>query len=292
MKVLLATDGSPGADEAAWFLSHLVHNEPMELTVLYVLQRPDFYEAAGEASWLAASNEASKKRAAEAYSRIVEMFDGANAHLSYVLVEGHAAQAIVQEAQTRQCDLVVMGARGQSPLSRLLLGSISEFVATHAPCSVLVVRPTGLRRTNKRDLRIAIAYDGSAPSQAAIDQFNQFEWRVHAPIDLITALPTVGNVELPIQYDSSDTLAAAKRANDLAAAKLHTHPNQVSGFVREAYHVGDTLVRFLDERRSDLVVLGDTGKGLLGRFLIGSVSRFVLTHAGCSVWVVRGHRGR
>ena len=293
MRVLLATDGSLSADEAAWFLSHLAHNEPLDLTVLYVLQRPDFYETAGAANWLEASNEAAKKKSKEVYSKIQAMFDGANATLSHVIVEDHAAQSIVTEAQARQSELVVMGARGQSPLTRLLLGSNSEFVAAHAPCSVLVVRSTGLRATHKRDLRIAIAYDGSEQSQAAIDQFNKFEWREHSPIDLITAVPIGGNVELPIPFDSSDTLLAVKRASESAVAKLRARSSHVNGFVREAYHVGDSLVRFLEERRSDLVVLGDTGRGLMGRFFLGSVSRFVLTHAGCSVWIVRRpHTGR
>lgn len=293
MRVLLATDGSPSAEEAAWFLSHLAHNEPLDLTVLYALQRPDFYETAGATNWLEASNEAAKKKSAEVYSKIKAMFEGANATLSHVIVDGHASQAIVTEAQTRQIELVVMGARGQSPLSRLLLGSSSEFVATHAPCSVLVVRPTGLRGGHKRDLRIAIGYDGSEQSQSAIDQFNKFEWRQHSPIDIITALPTATNVELPIPFDSSDTLEAVRRLNESAATRLREKTARVHGFVREAYHVGDTLVHFAEERRSDLIVLGDTGKGLLGRYFLGSVSRFVLTHAGCSVWIVRRpHTGR
>lgn len=293
MRVLLATDGSLSAEEAAWFLSHLAHNERLDLTVLYVLQRPDFYETAGASNWLEAANEAAKKKSVEVYSKIQDMFEGANATLSHAMVEGHVAQSIVTEAQSRQSELVVMGARGQSPLTRLLLGSNAEFVATHAPCSVLVVRPTGLRGTHKRDLRIAIAYDGSEQSQAAIEQFNKFEWREHSPIDIITAVPTSGNVEVPIPFDSSDTLEAVKRANEMAAAKLRARSSRVNGFVREAYHVGDSIVRFLEERRSDLVVLGDTGRGLLGRFFLGSMSRFVLTHAGCSVWIVRRpHTGR
>ena len=39
-KVLLASDGSSYAEEAAWFLSHLPHNEKLELYVLTVVQVP------------------------------------------------------------------------------------------------------------------------------------------------------------------------------------------------------------------------------------------------------------
>ena len=293
MRVLLATDGSLSADEAAWFLSHLSHNEPLDLTVLYALQHPDFYESTGVANWLEANNEAAKKKSAEVYSKIQAMFHGANATLSHVIVEGHAAQSIVTEAQTRKIELVVMGARGQSPLHRLLLGSNSDFVATHAPCSVLVVRPTGLRSMQKRDLRVAITYDDSEQSHAAIDQFCKFEWREHTWIDLVTAVSTASNLDVPIPIDFSAAFQAVKSAIDRAAAKLRDRSSHVSAFVREAYHVGDSLVRFLEERRSDLVVMGDSGRGLLGRFFLGSVSRYVLSHAGCSVWIVRRpHTGR
>lgn len=293
MRVLLATDGSLSAEEAAWFLSHLSHNEPLELTVLNVLYRPDFYETSGATNWLETSNDAAKKKFAEVYAKIQNMFEGANATLSHVIAEGHVAQTIVTEAQTRQSELVVMGARGQSPLSRLLLGSNSDFVVTHAPCSVLVVRPTGLRGTHKRDLRIAISFDGSNQSQAAIDQFCKFEWREHTWIDVFTAVSTVNNFDVPIPFDFSETLEAVKRDNATAATKLRAKSSHVNAVVREAYHIGDSIVRFLEERRCDLVVMGDTGRGLLGRFFLGSVSRFVLSHAGCSVWIVRRpHTGR
>jgi nucleotide-binding universal stress UspA family protein len=293
MKVLLATDGSANAEEAAWFLSRLSHNDRLELTVLFVLYRPDFYETSGAAGWLQLNNEAAKKRFAEVYTQIQTMFEGANATLSLAIVEGHVAQTIVAEAQSRESELVVMGARGQSAIGRLLLGSNSEFVATHAPCSVLVVRSTGLRGMHKRDLRICIAYDGSEQSQAAIEQFCKFEWREHTRIDVITAVSTVGSFDVPIPFDFSESFQAVKRANEEAAAKVRLKSSHVNSFVREAYHVGDSLVRFLEERRSDLVVVGDTGQGMLGRIFLGSVSRFVLGHAGCSVWIVRKpHSGR
>jgi nucleotide-binding universal stress UspA family protein len=37
-------------------------------------------------------------------------------------------------------DLIVVGSRGKGGLRRLLLGSVAEFVARHAPCSVLIAR--------------------------------------------------------------------------------------------------------------------------------------------------------
>jgi nucleotide-binding universal stress UspA family protein len=57
--------------------------------------------------------------------------------------------------------------------------------------------------------------------------------------------------------------------------------------VIESSHVGDGLVQFVKENKSDVIVLGSTGGGLLSALLLGSVSRYVLRHAGCSVWIAR-----
>jgi nucleotide-binding universal stress UspA family protein len=59
---------------------------------------------------------------------------------------GRPEYAIIEAATREGVDLVVVGSRGLSGLSRVLLGSVSEYVATHAHCSVLVTRPGGASR--------------------------------------------------------------------------------------------------------------------------------------------------
>jgi nucleotide-binding universal stress UspA family protein len=49
-------------------------------------------------------------------------------------------EAIVSFAEERRVDLIVLGTRGQSGFKKLLMGSVSSGVVTHAHCSVLVVR--------------------------------------------------------------------------------------------------------------------------------------------------------
>jgi len=53
---------------------------------------------------------------------------------------GRPEHALVETIRRDEIDLAIVGHRGLSGVKRVLLGSVSEYVATHAPCSVLVAR--------------------------------------------------------------------------------------------------------------------------------------------------------
>ena len=59
---------------------------------------------------------------------------------------GRPERTLVRVAERDEVDLVVVGHRGIGGVTRALLGSVSEHVAHHAPCSVLVVRASGANR--------------------------------------------------------------------------------------------------------------------------------------------------
>jgi nucleotide-binding universal stress UspA family protein len=65
--------------------------------------------------------------------------DGVDAEV--VVATGHPAATIVQAAEDGGYDLVVVGSRGLSGVRRMLMGSVSSYVVTHAHGDVLVVRP-------------------------------------------------------------------------------------------------------------------------------------------------------
>jgi nucleotide-binding universal stress UspA family protein len=58
-----------------------------------------------------------------------------------IIVPGHAADVLVRHSD--HADLLVLGSRGQTPLTTLSLGSTSAHCAQHATCPVMVVRPQG-----------------------------------------------------------------------------------------------------------------------------------------------------
>jgi nucleotide-binding universal stress UspA family protein len=56
--------------------------------------------------------------------------------------EGDPADAILDVAEEREADLIVVGNKGMTGARRFLLGSVPNKVSHHAPCSVLIVRTT------------------------------------------------------------------------------------------------------------------------------------------------------
>eukprot|EP01094_Clydonella_sp_ATCC50884_P004261 TRINITY_DN13301_c0_g1_i2.p1 TRINITY_DN13301_c0_g1~~TRINITY_DN13301_c0_g1_i2.p1 ORF type:complete len:208 (+),score=62.78 TRINITY_DN13301_c0_g1_i2:155-778(+) len=73
-------------------------------------------------------------------------------------IETHAdaRTAICEKAIAEDVDYIVIGARGQSPMEAMLLGSVSQYVMLHAPCPVLVVRhdvPSTSESRNGDELR-------------------------------------------------------------------------------------------------------------------------------------------
>ncbi|WP_448563261.1 universal stress protein [Trichothermofontia sp.] len=53
---------------------------------------------------------------------------------------GDPGQLICKIAQSWCADLIIIGRRGRSGLSELLMGSVSNYVLHHAPCSVLTIQ--------------------------------------------------------------------------------------------------------------------------------------------------------
>lgn len=66
--------------------------------------------------------------------------------------EGDAREFILNAAASFSADLIVVGSHGKTGLTKLLLGSVSQAVALHAPCSVAVVK-SSLARTKNTSAR-------------------------------------------------------------------------------------------------------------------------------------------
>jgi nucleotide-binding universal stress UspA family protein len=81
-----------------------------------------------------------KEAVSEAEKIIRDKLSGADLSIQTEVLTGSVKQIIVDEAREFDADLIVVGSHGYGFFGRVLLGSVSDFVAHHAPCSVLIAR--------------------------------------------------------------------------------------------------------------------------------------------------------
>ena len=80
------------------------------------------------------------KQARESVARTAGILRKAEIEVDSRVTENEIRIGILDAAREWRADLIVLGSRGEKGLRRFLLGSVAEFVARHAPCSVLIVR--------------------------------------------------------------------------------------------------------------------------------------------------------
>jgi nucleotide-binding universal stress UspA family protein len=136
-KIVVAVDGSPASEKALAAAVDLAAHYQAELTALGVVESPQVVGMVDEVDELRQSAEEHFRRilaAAAEYAR------GQGVSLRSVVIRGHAADAIVRYTESEKVSLVVLGHHGHSRIARFFLGSTTDRVSEHSPCTVMIVK--------------------------------------------------------------------------------------------------------------------------------------------------------
>jgi nucleotide-binding universal stress UspA family protein len=300
LRVMLAFDGSAGAEAARDLVAHLRWPAGTAITLVAALERgaelfgaPEFAVVPNDSreteELLLADMRASLKAAAAALlapDRIVETR----------VLRGRPASVLLDEATATHPDLIVIGSRGHGPLATVLVGSVSTEVVDHAPCPVLVARRSAAHR-------LIVGVDGSPSSQRAIATLSSWPIFAGLPARVVAVAEppaswaiSIGAAFYPAFIEQRDATVDARRAQleqiagraceDLARGGLNATSELREGDPAEE------LLRAAGEDESDLIVVGSRGLSALSRLALGSVARKVLLHTPASVLVVRESRER
>ncbi len=292
MKLLIATDGSDHAFHAAQRCSRLPFVGPIELHLMTVIYFPPEDTGGIAYAWLPEFIAAEEERARASFARIEALFDDVEVVTHHQISHGHVGHTITEEANRIQADLLVIGARGHSTISRVLLGSTSDFVATQAQCSVLAVRPEHAAavesdESNPDESKIVIAYDGSEPSVLALKQFAGLSWGRQTELHLVHVLSQPSRLFASADDDLAQRRNQASEDLNRAVSTLDHLTIPITTHVLQAEHIGHAITEFAESNGIDMIWMGDTGRSQLSQFLLGSVARYVLRNAVCSVWISR-----
>ena len=175
---------------------------------------------------------------------------------------------------SRDAHLLVVGRRGEGRLVGLLAGEVGTHVATHASCSVAVVRSQPPPDASVPV--ILVGYDGSPTSEAALDfafrEASRREWQ-------LSVLHVVRSAE-PDDFDRAEKwLNAHVRERSAAFPEVTVGTSLVQGHPMDA--VSEAAAS------AALVTVGHRGRGGFAGLRLGSVTQALLHHTDRSVVIVR-----
>ena len=141
MNILIGVDESPFSQAAVDYVKRFPW--PPGTRVRVVSASPPVFVGPGEATApgvIAQLMQDQDKMHADIAGRAVQDLKPAGLSVEGAMVAGDPRSTLVEEAKRTGADLIVVGSHGRSGISRLLLGSVASYVASHAGCSVLIVK--------------------------------------------------------------------------------------------------------------------------------------------------------
>lgn len=288
-RILAATDLSAPARHAVARAYRIAGLTGAELTLLHVINQGALEQlrtllggtaAAVEQRLLDASREALGHLAGE-----LGQTHGVSASLR--LATGRVLAAILDEADAQDASLIVVGARGEGFLGRLLIGTTAERLLRRTLRPMLVVKQT----PHEAYRRVLVPVDFSpwsadvlrlaqaAAPDAELILFHAFEAPFESKLRYAGVEDeTLGRYLAAARNDALTRLQELATAAGLAPAQIHLH----------VQHGEATRLILAQEQEfdCDLIVLGKHGQGMLEELLLGSVTKHVLAESVGDVLVV------
>ena len=284
--IIVTVDGSPLAEKALPYAMAVGRASGAKISILQVVP------AAGRN----ASNETTAAQAdgiahAQAHvDRLVKAL-GSGLDVEGVVTVGEPASAILQEAQQRQADLVVMSTHGRSGIGRWIYGSVADNVmrSSHLPVLLVSAHCHSVWPTDRRP-RILVPLDGSDVARGAITAAADLADAVQGDLLLVQVVelhpPMYGDPSAYAVIDPTLELDEARGHLESVAAGLRSQGRSVQ--VTDAVGAAVTSIADIaDKRAVDVIAMSTRGSGGLTRLIMGSVATGIVQRATTPVLVVR-----
>jgi nucleotide-binding universal stress UspA family protein len=214
-----------------------------------------------------------------------------------ILLEGHPSTRIAEVADDLDVDIVVVATHGRGAVQRFFLGSVTNELLHTLKRPLLIVREGSRagRDTGGDELKlekIVVGCDFSADGELALSVASSLAQELQAELTLLHVLepPAYQDLTPSTRALAEDLRAAVRSAVEGRLAALVDAETRSWARVRTVMASGKPsaeIVKFAADESADLIVVGSSGMGPIGRLLVGSTAEAVVRHATIPVLVVR-----
>ncbi len=285
MRVIIGVDWSDQSFAAITQTFQLYH--PSDVTLVHgielgILEHP-FVAQAGNVQGYDDFRHAMVDSGRQVVERAAAMVPAEGTSIRKVTEIGNPTQLILDSASNLAADLIVIGARGRSRLSEVVLGSVSHRVLLHSSRPTLIVR--GAARTVQR---VLVAIEDRDDADRVVRWLTQHPFAAPVELCVVHAVVPIGINEPyaapEINAWWEDVQRYAEELVQSTAGKLANSHYKVNTKVVQGNPVA---VIEQEAKDMDLVVVTSHGRKGISRFLLGSVSHAIVHHVTCPVLVLR-----
>ena len=282
-KILVPVDGSHSCLHAKLFASLIAKKFNSKVTVVHVISH-EFMHPELKAQYqlphsiLHKLDESYMDAGKKIINNAKDLFEEAKIEVDSKLVTHEdAAEFLLNFIKKEKYNLVVIGNRADNQSARYSLGSVTEKVARHSVCPVLIVK-------NKPKLkRMLVAVDGSKHAEKALDYSVQLAKKFGASLALVHVeedkLVSIGG---PQVVDCLGTVGECILKD--ASQKTEGIPIDK---IMELGSPAEVIIKVAKKANVDIIAVGSRGLSSVGRYLLGSVSDDISMHARNSVLIVK-----
>ncbi len=292
MKILLPTDGSEYSEAAAKFLKRLDLSRDDEITILHVISDDPFQDT--EDYYYSRIKEIKQLIAPRILDSAMSILKPVPAKITAFLMNGYPDKCIVDTAVGTNADIVVMGPKRLKGIKSRIVGSVTKSVSVISPKPVLVIKPAQGESSDK--IKILFATDGSDYARKAGEILTLMPFHDDTEV-------TVLHVITPAFYDIPDKFMTRidesvredlKRYSPIEQEESQKVIAQTAEYLSNRFsHIykltktgepSDEILNAANELGADMIVVGSKGMGGF-RGIVGSLSRYILSVAECSVLI-------
>jgi len=284
-QILFPTDGSDGAAVA---FDHVLDIATTHDATVHILNVADTTQG-GVLNLQSDSVDSLEEKGEQTVSEAAERAHQRGVDTVTEVARGKPYRTIVDYAETQRVNLVVMPTHGRRGLERFLLGSTTERVVRRADVPVLTLSPDDDARITHPHQDVLVPTDGSDCANQALAIGADVAEAEGAALHLLSAIAITAlgvDVRTDIQMDLLEE-SATELLDE--AAKFAADAGIESTFKTVEYgpSIHKMILTYIEKHDIDLVVVGTHGRTGFDRYVLGSVTEYLVRTSPIPVLTVR-----